>query len=223
MRVALVAGPDPGHAFPAAALGVALRDRGHDVAVMTGPQWDAPLIRDGITPITLPLLPEPDGETFSQRLWSRQAAMAPLIASDLTAWGADAVVADTLTHCGGFAAALMGKPWGELVVHLLQDLSVALPPVGGGFTPGRTPLGKGRDAALRWFSARSVAQGKADRAAAVTALGVPAAAAQPRVRLIATFPALEPARPDWPADATIVGPVEWEPADAPPPSPPGPA
>lgn len=213
MRVALVAGPDPGHAFPAAALGVALKHRGHDVAVMTGPQWDEPLARDGITPITLPLLPEPDGETFSQRLWTRQAAMAPLIADDLRAWGADAVVADTLTHCGGFAAALMGRPWAELVVHLLQDLSVALPPVGGGFTPGRTPAGKARDAALRWFTARSIAQGKADRAVAVEGLGVAPTAAQPRVRLIATFPALEPHRPDWPADATVVGPVEWEPSD----------
>ena len=224
MRVALVAGPDPGHAFPAAALGVALRSRGHDVAVMTGPRWDAPLIRDGLTPITLPLLPEPDGETFSQRMWTRQAAMAPLIADDLRAWGAEAVVADTLTHCGGFAAALLGLPWAELIIHLLQDISVALPPVGAGFTPGRTPLGKARDAALRRLSARSVAQGLADRAIAVSGLGVAPAAARPGHRLVATFPALEPHRPDWPADATIVGPVEWEPADAAPviPSGPGP-
>jgi UDP:flavonoid glycosyltransferase YjiC (YdhE family) len=221
VRVALVAGPDPGHAFPAAAVGAALRARGHDVAVMTGPQWDRPLVRDGLTPIALPLLPEPDGETFSERMWSRQAAMAPLIAEDLRAWGADSVVADTLTHCGGFAAALLGLPWAELIVHLLQDLSVALPPVGGGFTPGRGPVGKARDAALRWLTARSIAQGQADRARAVERLGVSPEAARPRVRLVATFPALEPHRPDWPADATIVGPVEWEPADAELPRPPG--
>lgn len=221
MRIALVAGPDPGHAFPAAALGVALRDRGHDVAVMTGPQWDAPLVRDGITPIALPLLPEPEGETFSQRMWTRQAAMAPLIADDLRAWGAEAVVADTLTHCGGFAAALLGLPWAELIIHLLQDISVVLPPVGAGFTPGRTPFGRTRDAVLRRLSARSVAQGLADRAIAVTGLGVAPASARPRHRLVATFPALEPHRPDWPADATIVGPVEWEPSDVAPLIPPG--
>ena len=35
----------------------------------------------------------------------------------------------------------------------------------------------------------------------------------PAARLIATVPALEVPRPDWPANAHVVGPLLWEPTD----------
>ena len=43
----------------------------------------------------------------------------------------------------------------------------------------------------------------------------------PTARLVATLPALEVPRPDWPANCHVVGPLLWDPADtelAPPPS-----
>ena len=43
---AVVAGPAPGHAFPAAGLAVALRRRGHDVVMFTGPDWRCALQKE---------------------------------------------------------------------------------------------------------------------------------------------------------------------------------
>lgn len=39
MRVAVVAGPNPASAFPAAALALSLTDNGDDVLVLTGRRW----------------------------------------------------------------------------------------------------------------------------------------------------------------------------------------
>jgi UDP:flavonoid glycosyltransferase YjiC (YdhE family) len=54
--------------------------------------------------------------------------------------------------------------------------------------------------------------GRAQRAAALDGLGITGPARRPLRRLIATLPAMEPRRPDWPADAVVVGPLEWDPA-----------
>src|SRR5208283_2063041 len=44
-------------------------------------------------------------------------------------------------------------------------------------------------------------------------IGLPAADPGPLRRLIATLPALEVPRPDWPAEAVVVGPLHFEPTD----------
>jgi UDP:flavonoid glycosyltransferase YjiC (YdhE family) len=44
-------------------------------------------------------------------------------------------------------------------------------------------------------------------------IGLPAADPGPLRRLVATLPALEVPRPDWPAEAIIVGPLHFEPTD----------
>ncbi|HNP58570.1 glycosyltransferase, partial [Gordonia sp. UBA7599] len=51
---------------------------------------------------------------------------------------------------------------------------------------------------------------KAQRAAARAGIGLDGPE-RPSGRLIATLPALEVRRPDWPADAHLVGPLLWEP------------
>ncbi len=138
--------------------------------------------------------------------------MAPPLAALLRAAGTDLVVADTLTAAGGLAAELAGLPWVELVPHPVQLPSIALPPPGTGLAPGRTPLGRGRDALLRRLHARSVALGRRQRSAARVSIGLPADDPGPAHRLVATLPALEPPRPDWPDRTDIVGPLHWEPA-----------
>jgi UDP:flavonoid glycosyltransferase YjiC (YdhE family) len=45
-------------------------------------------------------------------------------------------------------------------------------------------------------------------------IGLPAQDPGPLRRLIATLPALEVPRPDWPDDAVVVGPLHFEPTDA---------
>jgi UDP:flavonoid glycosyltransferase YjiC (YdhE family) len=223
MRVAVVAGPDPGHVFPAAGLALRLRAAGHSATVYTGQRWIARLRADGLDAAELPGIvsgPDDPDTDWGFRLHGRAATMAPMLVDRLRANRPDLIVADTLTAAGGLAAELLGLPWVELVPHPLQLASIALPPPGSGLAPGRTPIGRARDAALRRLHDRSVQLGRQQRAAARAAIGLPAADPGPAYRLIATLPALEPARPDWPARTEVVGPLHWEPATgelAPPP------
>lgn len=212
MRIAVAAAPWPGHAFPAAGLALALRDRGHDVLVLTGDRWLGALDRDGLSAGPLPTgPPDPRDDDFGFRLHGRGALQAPEVAAVLSDWRADAVVADTLTAGAGYAAGLCDLPWAELVPHPLQDLSRALPIPGSAMAPARGIPGRVRDAALRRLAARGIAAGVEQRRAARRSLGLPADG-PPRVRLIATLPGLELPRSDWPADAVVVGPLEWDPA-----------
>ena len=109
MRIAVITGPAPGHAFPAAALAVALRRAGHDVCVLSGPEWSTALKRDDVEPLDLPRLSHDyDRGDIGHRLYVRAAEMAPPCAEMLRQWRADAVVSDTLVTCGSWAAALCG-------------------------------------------------------------------------------------------------------------------
>lgn len=212
MRVAVVAGPDPGHAFPAIALALALRDRGADVLVATGSRWHDALRSAGLDVSDIPLLaPDPRDADFGFRIWGRAAIMAPRLAEQLAPWRPQIVVADTLTAAGGFAAGLLELPWAELVPHPLAMPSRALPPPGSGIRPGRTAVGRTRDAVLRRAHGRSYALAGRQRAGARAALGLDPAAG-PDLRLVATLPGLELPRPDWPPRTELVGPLEWDPA-----------
>src|SRR3954453_15966057 len=173
MRIAVITGPAPGHAFPAAALAVALRRLGHDVAVLSGPEWAAALRRDDVELLDLPLLSHDfDHGDIGHRLYVRAAEMAPPCADILRRWRADAVVSDTLVTCGAWAAALCNLPWVELVPHALQDLSRDLPPPGAGLPPGRSPLGRGRDAFLRRMTQRSLNLAHGQRGDARRSIGL---------------------------------------------------
>src|SRR5436190_4072911 len=189
MRIAVITGPAPGHAFPASALAVALRRAGHDVCVLSGPEWSTALKRDDVEPLDLPLLShDHDRGDIGHRLYVRAAEMAPPCAEMLRRWRADAVVSDTLVTCGSWAAALCGLPWVELIPHALQDLSRDLPPPGTGLTVGRSPVGRTRDAFLRRMTARSLGAAAEQRAAARRTIGLGSEQA-PVARLVATLPA----------------------------------
>ena len=64
---------------------------------------------------------------------------------------------------------------------------------------------------LRFFTARSIREGGRQRSAARLGIGLPATDPGPARRLIATLPGLEVPRPDWPAEAVVVGPLHFEP------------
>ena len=222
MRVAVVSGPAPGHAFPSAALAAALVRAGHDTTMLCGPDWDDGLRRDGVRTLTLPFLEtEDDRGDFGHRLHDRASQMAAPTASMLRDLGVEGVVADALTVCGGLAAELADLPWVELVPHPLAELSRDLPPPGTGLPPsGANPLRRWRDGVLRRLTERSLRQAAAQRAAVRTAIGLSPDRREPLLRLVATLPALEHPRSDWPSDARIVGPLSWDSTDvdlAPPP------
>lgn len=219
MRVAVIAGGDPGHVFPAAGLTRALVDRGHDAVLSTGARWMPALARDGIPATAMPHPPPNPEPDAVRRLGQTSRRLAPRIAASLDGFRPDLVVSDVMTPAGGLAAALLGVRWAELVPHPVQDPSRHLPPSGAGMAPARGPLGHWRDRRFHALTAAQWEQGRAGRRRAVSRLGLDDARAatagdgSPVVRLIASLPALEPTRPDWPADAHLVGPLEWDPAE----------
>jgi UDP:flavonoid glycosyltransferase YjiC (YdhE family) len=217
MRVAVVAGPDPGHAFPALALCLKLQAAGDDVTLFTGVQWLAAADAAGVVAVELEGLDATEADDDADagaKLHQRAARMAVLNAPRLKRLAPDLVVSDVITVCGGLAAELLGLPWVELNPHPLYLPSKGLPPLGSGLAPGVGMRGRMRDVVMRALTARSVRRGDRARAAARVEIGLPVADPGPVRRLIATLPALEVARPDWPAEAVVVGPLHFEPTSA---------
>lgn len=217
MRVAVVAGPEAGHVFPAIALCRLLQSAGDHPVLLTGVERLATARSAGVEAIELAGLDPEDADDDTDsgaKLHHRAARMAQLNAPVLQHLQPDLVVSDEITACGGMAAELLGVPWVELNPHPLYLPSKGLPPVGSGLAPGTGVVGRLRDAVMRFFTARSIRAGERQRADARRGIGLPARDPGPRRRLIATLPALEVPRPDWPAEAVVVGPLHFEPTDA---------
>ncbi|SDU36218.1 glycosyltransferase [Gordonia westfalica] len=216
MHVALVAGSDAGHAFPAFALAERCVAAGHRATVYTGLNWSDAARRRGIDIAGLPGLAATDVDDDADagdKLSARAARMAQLLAPVLSESGTDLVVSDVITVCGGWAAELVGLPWIELSPHPLYLPSRGLPPIGSGLAPGTGIGGRLRDTLMRAATATSIRRGERQRAAARESIGLPAVDDGPYARFVATLPGLEVPRPDWPADTHLIGPLLWEPTD----------
>ncbi|UUO00584.1 glycosyl transferase [Mycolicibacterium novocastrense] len=217
MRVAVVAGPDPGHAFPALALCLRFLANGDSPTLLTGTEWLDTARDAGVAAAELlgldPVDTDDDADAGA-KVHQRGARMAVLNAPQMRRLAPDLVVSDAITTAGGFCAELLGLPWVELNPHPLYRPSKGLPPIGSGLAPGVGVRGRLRDAIMRALSERSWRQGIRQRAAARAQIGLPAADPGPLRRLIATLPALEVPRPDWPAEAVVVGPLHFEPTSA---------
>lgn len=216
MRVAVVAGPDPGHAFPAIALCLRFLEAGDEPVLFTGPRWFDAARDAGIGVRRLKgLAPRSsdDDADAGQRIHERAAHISTEILPDLSAMLPELVVADVLTAGGGMAAERLRVPWVELSPHPLYQPSKGLPPIGSGLAPGTGVRGHLRDGMLRAMTARAIRQGQRQREQARQSIGLPAADPGPAARLIATLPALEVPRPDWPDEAHLVGPLLWEPTN----------
>ena len=214
MRVAVVAGPDPGHAFPTIALCLKFLHAGDEPTLLTGTEWLDTARAAGVGAVELLGLSPTDADDDSDsgaKIHQRAARMAVLNLSQIRDLAPDLVVSDVITACGGMAAELLGIPWVELCPHPLYLPSKGLPPLGSGMAPGTGMRGRLRDAVMRSLTARSVRQGLQQRSEARVNIGLPAHDPGPARRLIATLPALEVPRPDWPDEAVVVGPLHFEP------------
>ncbi|MEZ0364777.1 glycosyltransferase [Mycobacterium sp. pUA109] len=224
MRVVVIAGPDPGHSFPAIALCQRFQAAGDTATLLTGVEWLAIAAAAGIDATELagldPTAADDDADAGA-KIHQRAARMAVENLDRLRALAPDLVVSDVITACGGMAAELLGIPWVELNPHPLYLPSKGLPPIGSGLAPGTGLRGRLRDAVMRALTARSWRAGLRQRAAVRAEIGLPARDPGPLRRLIATLPALEVPRPDWPAEAVVVGPLHFEPTEQVLPVPPG--
>lgn len=224
MRVAVVAGPDPGHSFPAIALCQRFIAAGDAPVLFTGTEWLDAARTAGVQAAELAGLDPTaadDDRDAGAKIHQRAARMALLNLDRLRELAPDLVVSDVITACGGMAAELLGIPWIELNPHPLYLPSKGLPPLGSGLAPGTGIRGRLRDSVMRALTARSWRAGLKQRAAVRVEIGLPARDPGPLRRLIATLPALEVPRPDWPAEAVLVGPLHFEPTDQVLPIPPG--
>jgi UDP:flavonoid glycosyltransferase YjiC (YdhE family) len=217
VRVAVVAGPDPGHAFPGIALCRRFRDAGDTPTLLTGTERLGTARAAGVDAVELdgldPTAADDDTDAGA-KIHQRAARMAVLNVPRLRDMAPDLVVSDVITACGGLAAELMGLPWIELSPSPLYRPSKGLPPVGSGLAPGVGLRGGLRDSVLRALTARSWREGLRQRSAARVKIGLPAVDPGPLRRLVATLPALEVPRPDWPQEAVVVGPLHFEPTEA---------
>lgn len=217
MRVAVVAGPDPGHAFPAIALCRRFVAAGDTPTLLTGTEWLDTARGAGVEAIELDGLDptsDDDDTDAGAKIHQRAARMAVLNVARLRDLSPDLVVSDVITACGGLAAELMGLPWIELCPHPLYRPSKGLPPLGSGLAPGVGVRGRLRDAVMRALTARSWREGLRQRSTVRVEIGLPTADPGPLRRLIATLPALEVPRPDWPREAVVVGPLHFEPTSS---------
>jgi UDP:flavonoid glycosyltransferase YjiC (YdhE family) len=214
VRVAVVAGPDPGHSFPAIALCQRFGEAGDEPTLFTGVEWLDAARSAGIATVELDGLAAIDDDVDAgARIHRRAAQMAVLNVPALRELAPDLVVSDVITACGGMAAELLGIPWIELNPHPLYLPSKGLPPIGSGLAPGTGVRGRLRDTMMRALTARSWRAGLRQRATVRVEIGLPARDPGPVRRMIATLPALEVPRPDWPAEAVVVGPLHFEPTD----------
>jgi UDP:flavonoid glycosyltransferase YjiC (YdhE family) len=217
VRVAVVAGPDPGHAFPALALCRRFLAAGDTPTLLTGTEWLDTARGVGVDAVELegldPTAADDDTDAGA-KIHQRAARMAVLNVPLVRDLAPDVVVSDVITACGGLAAELVGLPWIELNPSPLYRPSKGLPPLGSGLAPGVGVRGRLRDSVMRALTARSWRQGLRQRSAARVEICLPAVDPGPLRRLVATLPALEVPRPDWPEEAVVVGPLHFEPTEA---------
>lgn len=190
---------------------------GDSPTLLTGVQWLDTARAAGVDAVELIGLDPADGDDDADagaKIHQRAGRMAQLNVPVLRELDPDLVVSDVITACGGLAAELLGLPWVELNPHPLYLPSKGLPPLGSGLAPGVGIRGRLRDTVMRALTARSVRAGLAERSEVRVAIGLPARDPGPLRRLIATLPALEVPRPDWPDEAVVVGPLHFEPTDA---------
>lgn len=214
MRAVVVAGPEAGHAFPAIALCRRFAEAGDHPVLLTGRHWLDVAEAAGVESVELLGLDPEDSDDDTDagaKIHQRAGRMAVLNLPTLRRLAPDLVVSDVITVCGGMAAELLDVPWVELSPHPLYLPSRGLPPIGSGLAPGVGLAGRLRDAAMRTLTARSVRTGERQRRAVRQDIGLPGADPGPARRLIATLPALEVPRPDWPAEAVVIGPLHFEP------------
>ena len=230
MRVLIAAMPFAGHAAPMAALAAELVRRGHEVVAHTGrrhahrftavgaawlPWEQAPDFDETDLAATFPQVGSgrgPRAVTANvEHVFLRTGAGQ---ARDLLAAGPfDVLVSDQLAVGASLAADLTGTPWAAVALVPLGLSSRDLAPFGLGLLPGRGPLGRARDAALRRLTHltlgrrldRVLTEVRAEVGLASGGVGALDAFYSPQLVLACGVPELEHPRSDLPPQVHFVG------------------
>jgi UDP:flavonoid glycosyltransferase YjiC (YdhE family) len=214
LRVLVAAFGDPGHVFPAIALGRALAGRGHEVVVET---WEER--RDAVEGAGLGFTaaeeyrmfppPEPDSADGDHAAEAARALL-PL----LEEFRPHVAISDILTLAPSLAAEKAGVPLATLIPHIYPVVEPGLPFFAIGLRAPRTPLGRGIWRAGQRALNVGLEHGRRDLNLQRARLGLAPVqrfhgGISPDLALVATFPQLEYPR-HWPTGVEITGPMTFE-------------
>jgi UDP:flavonoid glycosyltransferase YjiC (YdhE family) len=214
LRVLVAAFGDPGHVFPAIALGRALARRGHEVVLET---WEER--REAVEGAGLGFAaseeyrmfppPEPDSAD-GQHAAEAARALLPL----LKEMRPHVVVSDILTIAPALAAEKAGLPLATLVPHIYPVVEPGLPFFAIGLRAPRTPLGRGVWRLGQRALNVGLEHGRRDLNLQRERLGLPPVTRfhggiSTELALVATYPQLEYPR-RWPAGVEVTGPMTFE-------------
>jgi len=214
MRFLVAAFGDPGHVFPAIALGRALLGRGHEVTIETWEERRAAVEGAGLgfaAAEEYRMFPPPDPDSEEGEHAAEAArALLPL----LEEMRPHAVISDILTLAPSLAAEKAGLPLATLIPHIYPVVEPGLPFFAIGLKPPRTPLGR-----AVWRTGQralnvGLAHGRRDLNRQRERLGLPPVerfhgGISTELALVGTFPQLEYPR-RWPAGVEITGPMTFE-------------
>ena len=212
-RFLIAAFGDPGHAFPAIALGRGLVERGHEVLVETYSRWGEYVEAEGMQFAAAP------DYRVGPRLADLKPYQAAVRASQQTRlvvrdFDPDLVVVDILTVAGSLAAELEDRPWASLIPHLFPVGTPGAQLYSTGARPPRTAVGRAFWSGFDPLVRRGLEQGRYQLNGARERVGLAPithlhGGLSRWLSLVATFPELEAWRPLEPW-ARVTGPLIWE-------------
>jgi MGT family glycosyltransferase len=214
VRFLVAAFGDPGHVFPAIALGRALRGRGHEVTIETWEERRAAVEGAGLgfaAAEEYRMFPPPDPDSPEGAHAAEAArALLPL----LEEMRPDVVVSDILTLAPTLAAEAAGVPLATLIPHIYPVVEPGLPFFAVGLQPPRTPVGRAVWRAGQRALNIGLEQGRVDLNRQRALLNLPPidrfhGGISPDLALVGTFPQLEYQR-RWPDEVKVVGPLTFE-------------
>ena len=214
LRVLVAAFGDPGHVFPAIALGRALAGRGHEVVVETWEERRGAVDGAGLGFVAAEeykMFPPPEPDSADgQHAAEAARALLPL----LEQMRPHVAVSDILTLAPALAAERAGVPLATLIPHIYPVVEPGLPFFAIGLRPPRTPLGR-----AVWRTGQralnvGLEHGRRDLNLQRRRLDLPPVdrfhgGISPELALVATFPQLEYPR-RWPAGVEVTGPMTFE-------------
>jgi UDP:flavonoid glycosyltransferase YjiC (YdhE family) len=214
LRLLVAAFGDPGHVFPAIALGGALAVRGHAVTIETWEERRAAVEGAGLgfaAAEEYRMFPPPDPDSPEG---SHAAEAAEALLPLLEEMRPHVVVSDILTLAPTLAAEVAGIPRATLIPHIYPVVAPGLPFFAVGLQPPRTPLGRRLWRAGQRALDVGLAQGRNDLNRQRARLGLPATdrfhgGISPDLALVGTFPQLEYPR-CWPPGVEVTGPMTFE-------------
>jgi MGT family glycosyltransferase len=214
-RILLAAFGDPGHAFPAIALGRELVRRGHTVCIETWDRWQADCEREGMQ-----FAPAPIYEVWPRGGAALKPYQAAVRASEQSAalirsFDPDVVVADILTVASALAAQIERRPWATLVPHVLPIAEPGFPPYSIGARLPRTHAGERLWRLFDPLVRKGLEEGRVQLNGARERVGLPPVdrlhgGISRALAIVATFPHLEYPRRHWDPSVQVTGPLMWE-------------